>query len=69
MVKCSKCGAEIKYIPLTARVDALAMAIVDAAYTELINDNGRVIKGHVRHICNGSGNKEQHNGEQCHNRQ
>jgi hypothetical protein len=51
MVKCSKCGAEIKYIPMATRSESGASVIVDAGYIEVINDNGRVIKGHIRHKC------------------
>jgi hypothetical protein len=51
MVKCPKCGAEIKYIPTGYSESALGVVIVDPDYTEVINDNGRVIKGHRRHRC------------------
>jgi hypothetical protein len=51
MTRCSKCGAEIKYIPVSYHVDAQGTIAVEPEYTEVINDGGRVIKGHVRHRC------------------
>jgi len=50
-VKCPKCGAEIKYIAMGAYASSVAVAIVDPGYTVVINDNGREIKGHLRHKC------------------
>ena len=46
MVKCTKCGAEIRYIPHGS--DTL---IVNAESHELITDSGRIVKGHSRHVC------------------
>jgi hypothetical protein len=46
MTKCPKCGAEIKYIPTRHGV-----AVVEPEYTEIINDDGRASRGHVRHRC------------------
>jgi hypothetical protein len=51
MVKCSKCGAEIKYIPMGHYSTSKTTETVDAGYIEIINDNGRMIKGHLRHKC------------------
>jgi hypothetical protein len=51
MVKCPKCGAEIKYIPVSYTADQRGAITVEPEYTEIINDNGRVIKGHLRHRC------------------
>jgi len=51
MVKCPKCGAEIKYIPMGFTRENRGVAVVDAEYTEVFNDNGRLIKGHIRHRC------------------
>jgi predicted RNA-binding Zn-ribbon protein involved in translation (DUF1610 family) len=55
MVKCPKCGAEIKYIPVGYTQSATGTLIVEPEYTEVINDNGRVIKGHLRHKCPNGG--------------
>ena len=46
MVRCPKCGCNIKYIPQDPGV-----IMVDADYTELINDSGRAIKGYLPHVC------------------
>jgi hypothetical protein len=51
MTKCPKCGAEIKYIPVGYNIEEMGVAIVDPKYTEIINDGGRLIKGHLRHCC------------------
>lgn len=51
MVKCPKCGKEIKYIPTGYAESASGVIIVEPDYTEVINDNGRVVKGHTRHCC------------------
>lgn len=50
MTKCPKCGVEIKYIPLGYEVMG-PVAIVEQDYIEVINDRGRVVKGHLRHRC------------------
>ena len=50
MVKCPTCGAEIKYIPVTADGERLAV-MVEPEDTEVIQDSGRVVKGHLRHKC------------------
>jgi hypothetical protein len=51
MTKCPKCGAEIKYIPVGYNIEEIGVVIVDPEYTEIINDGGRLIKGHIRHRC------------------
>jgi hypothetical protein len=51
MTRCPKCGVEIKYIPVGYNIDETGVVIVDPDYTEIINDGGRLIKGHLRHRC------------------
>ena len=51
MTKCLKCGAHIKYIPVSYQVDARGTIAVEPEYSEVICDSGRVVKGHVRHRC------------------
>jgi hypothetical protein len=51
MTRCPKCGAEIKYIPVSYQVDAQGTIAVDPEYSEVISDSGRMIKGHSRHHC------------------
>jgi hypothetical protein len=51
MTRCRKCGAPIKYISVSYRMDPRGVIAVDPAYTEVINDNGRIISGHLRHLC------------------
>jgi hypothetical protein len=51
MTQCPKCGAHIKYIPVSYQVDVRGTIAVEPGYTEVINDGGRVIKGHARHCC------------------
>lgn len=46
MVKCPKCGKEIRYIPTRDSV-----IIVDAEYITIVNDRGREIEGHIMHEC------------------
>jgi len=48
MVKCPKCGAEIKYIPL--RFGGYT-AIVDLGTIEVYTDSGRKVEGHAIHKC------------------
>jgi phage FluMu protein Com len=66
MVKCPKCGAEIKYIPVGYTQSATGTFIVDPEYTEVINDNGRVIKGHIRHKCPIFKNLDRITDDECH---
>jgi hypothetical protein len=51
MVKCPKCAAEIKYIPVFYTAGPQGSIAVEPEYTEIISDSGRVIKGHLRHRC------------------
>jgi hypothetical protein len=51
MTQCPQCGARIKYIPVSYRVDERGTIAVEPEYIEVINDGGRVIKGHLRHRC------------------
>jgi len=51
MVKCSKCGAEVRYIPCSLSLSASGVIITEAAETEIITENGRIVKGYNRHIC------------------
>ncbi|GHU09565.1 hypothetical protein FACS1894151_07580 [Spirochaetia bacterium] len=51
MVKCPKCEAEVMYIPMGFRSEPLGVAMVNVDYIEIINDRGRVVKGHLRHEC------------------
>ena len=51
MVKCPKCGAEIKYIPIISMGHERTSAAVDPELTEVIQDSGRVVKGYLRHKC------------------
>jgi hypothetical protein len=51
MTQCPKCGARVKYIPVSYQVDTRGTIAVEPEYTEVINDNGRVLKGYPRHIC------------------
>ena len=57
MVKCPTCGAEIKFIPVTTDRERLAV-MVEPEETEIIKDNGRVVKGHLRHKCPEKESKE-----------
>jgi hypothetical protein len=51
MTRCPKCGAHIKYIPVSFQMDVRGTIAVEPDYTELVNDGGRIVKGHVRHRC------------------
>lgn len=51
MVKCPVCGGEIKYIPVGYAESAIGTLVVEVDYTEVITDNGRTVKGHLRHKC------------------
>ena len=46
-VKCAKCGKEIRYLPQGQGIVAVELEI-----TEVIAENGRVLKGHLPHECN-----------------
>jgi hypothetical protein len=46
MVRCPKCGTEIKYIPMREHT-----VVVDAAYVEVVTDRGMLVKGHSIHKC------------------
>jgi hypothetical protein len=48
---CPHCGREIRYIPIGYTESSIGVAIVEPEYTEIISDNGRMIKGHLRHRC------------------
>ena len=48
--KCSKCGADVKYIPIANAQERTAI-IVEPDYIEVIQDTGRAVKGHLRHTC------------------
>jgi len=50
-VKCSHCGGEVKYIPTVSIENGRTAIIVEPEYTEVVQDNGRVTKGHLRHKC------------------
>ncbi|MDR1837604.1 MAG: hypothetical protein LBQ89_08105 [Treponema sp.] len=43
---CTKCGAEIRYIPTNS-----GHIKVEADYVEIVTDRGRVVQGHFRHDC------------------
>ena len=51
MVKCPKCGAEIKYIPVTSAGYERSAVTVETETTEVIQDSGRVVRGYLRHRC------------------
>ena len=51
MTRCPKCGAHIKYIPVSFQVDVRGTIAVEPEESELVNDGGRIVKGHVRHRC------------------
>ena len=51
MVKCPKCGAEIKYIPVTSPGHERLAVTVEPETTEVIQDTGLVARGHLRHKC------------------
>jgi hypothetical protein len=63
MTKCPKCGEEIKYIPVGYNIEEIGVAIVNPEYTEIINDGGRLIKGHLRHCCPDTEKKENKDNE------
>jgi hypothetical protein len=50
VVKCPKCGAEIKYIPAYVKSER-GVIVVDLEYIKVITDAGREIQGHIRHQC------------------
>jgi hypothetical protein len=50
MLKCPKCGDEIRYIAGAPSSGGLPIA-VDMKEEYLINDSGRRIKGYKEHIC------------------
>jgi hypothetical protein len=52
MVSCTKCGAEIKYIPVRE-----GHIVVDVKQIEVINERGRVVQGYLRHKCKEADNE------------
>ena len=52
MLKCPKCGKEIRYIVGAPSSGNSGQPIaVDVEYSEVIHDSGSIVKGHVRHRC------------------
>jgi len=51
VVKCADCGAEVKYIPVFDSAQGRTAIMVEPGYTEVVQDTGRVTKGHLRHSC------------------
>ena len=51
MVKCSQCGAAIRYIPSGFSQSNMQVIKVEAELKELITESGRVVKGYPRHEC------------------
>ncbi|MDR1230037.1 MAG: hypothetical protein LBK61_01410 [Spirochaetaceae bacterium] len=58
MVKCTKCGKEVKYIPVSCMKSDAGTVAVEPEYTGVITDGGREVKGHVRHICSKDSKEE-----------
>jgi predicted RNA-binding Zn-ribbon protein involved in translation (DUF1610 family) len=53
MVKCPKCGAEVRYIPSKGNT-----LITDAEPKEVITATGRVVMGYTRHKCPEKGKRQ-----------
>jgi len=51
MTRCTKCGAEIRYIPCKPSQSPSGVFIVSAESIEVITDSGRIVQGYLRHEC------------------
>jgi hypothetical protein len=51
MVKCPKCGVEIRYITAAPSLGSNGIIAVDVKQEELISETGRVLRGYRAHRC------------------
>jgi hypothetical protein len=51
MVKCPKCGNEIRYITAAPSIGNNGIIPVDPRERELITETGRKVRGYRLHIC------------------
>jgi hypothetical protein len=54
MVRCPKCGMEIRYITASAGVRDNGIMPVEVRQEELITETGRKVRGYRAHRCGGN---------------